>query len=386
MLPKISNVGKLYATQLISSSVAIFTLFAVMFTERGGLTSSQVGLLFGVFALTTLVSEVPTGVLADKFSRKWAIVISKLLLASGMLAWLLAPSFFGYLIGIILMGIGESMSSGAVQAYLYESCGVDKKHFTRINTRLWTMRMTGYLVSTALAIPLIPNYNKLLVLSVIAPLIGMLIALTLDSDRKVRKRTAEVVGIKSFTLFVQGVKYVTSTKTILLPVLSLVLLQTIVSVQIENIPLYYRDSGVSIEHLPSVFFIGNAISIVIFWNGQKLAKLLKRREIVYGSAFLIAMLSTSRIPVFPAVLGMFWLVRFDRLLYIFHDGEIQHQLVDKHRATVTSTYSMLGQLLTAVSFVVIGVFADGSSGIVMPVAVFSTIGLTTYFALQPKNT
>lgn len=67
-----------------------------------------------------IVAEIPSGALADRFSRRWAVVFAGLLQAAGYGLWLLVPGFAGFAAGFILWGVGGSLSSGAFQALVYD--------------------------------------------------------------------------------------------------------------------------------------------------------------------------------------------------------------------------------------------------------------------------
>ncbi|MCW1907981.1 MAG: MFS transporter [Candidatus Saccharibacteria bacterium] len=378
-------IKRLYVSELISQSVAIYPLYAIMFGERSGLTLSQVGLILGLFSITTIVAEVPTGAIADRFSRKWSLILSKLMLAAAMVVWLFWPGMTGYCIGIVLMGFEEALYSGAMQSYLYEQLADRNKEFAHINARLWAMMMAGWTVGAALAALVGPNYRLLLILSVISPLIGAAITASLPSDRlDIAARHAETGG-SLLANTKAAAHYIFSARTVLYAVLSIVSLKLLVDVLIEYIPLYYKGSGVSTETIPLLFFVGNAITIGLFWFSRQLSALVRRRELAIGTILVILLLITSQLGMWASILGMFWYVRVVRMLFVTQEGEIQHLLIDRHRATVTSIYSMITRLLMALSLVIIGRFAVGSKGVVGPILVFVPLVYLCYALLYRQN-
>ena len=68
--------------------------------------------------ITVLVSEVPTGVMADTISRKWSLVIAHLVMGVGMLATGLVTAFPALVVTQMLWGLGWTFSSGAEVAWL----------------------------------------------------------------------------------------------------------------------------------------------------------------------------------------------------------------------------------------------------------------------------
>lgn len=91
------------------------------FTSIKGLTSAESLFLIGVTALAMALAEVPTGVVADKFSRKYSLLIGFVILAVSGLCMLFATGFWPLLLLMIIQGIGGSFTSGADDALLYDS-------------------------------------------------------------------------------------------------------------------------------------------------------------------------------------------------------------------------------------------------------------------------
>lgn len=378
-------IKRLYASELVSQSVAIYTLYAIMFTERSGLSLSQVGLLLAIFSITTILAEVPTGAIADYFSRKWSLIASRVILGLGMAVWLIWPGLTGYIVGIVAMGISEAMYSGAMQAYLYEQLGDDKKSFTRLNSRLWAMMMIGWTLGAGLATVIGPNYRVLLILSILSPLLGAAIAFGLPTDRPHVAARREAAAGPMWANTKSAARYIVHSKTVLYAVLSIIFLRLLVDVLIEYIPLYYSGAGASTELVPALFLVGNLISIGLFWYGKQLAAVFRHRELVVGAGMIVVFIVSSQFGMWASILGIFWYVRVVRILYVAQEGEIQHVLIDRHRATVTSMYSMATRLLMAISSILIGSFAEGSRGVIGPILVFVPLVYLCYAFVYRRN-
>ena len=74
----------------------------------------------------TFVFEVPTGILADSYSRKWSIVIGYLIWGGGFLLQALTPEFVIVLLSQVVWGLGFTFVSGAPEAWLVDELGQDK--------------------------------------------------------------------------------------------------------------------------------------------------------------------------------------------------------------------------------------------------------------------
>lgn len=78
----------------------------------------QLVLLGTVLELTLLVSEVPTGVVADRFSRKWSVVIAFVIMSTALVLSAATLNYAVMLGAQALFGIGWTFRSGADVAWL----------------------------------------------------------------------------------------------------------------------------------------------------------------------------------------------------------------------------------------------------------------------------
>ena len=74
-----------------------------------------------VFAFTTLILEVPTGVLADLLGKKKTLLISRLFYVVEIFIIAFFNGFWPFLIAKVISGIGVSLSSGTESALLYDT-------------------------------------------------------------------------------------------------------------------------------------------------------------------------------------------------------------------------------------------------------------------------
>jgi MFS family permease len=85
-----------------------------------GLSTAQISVLFMIWSATGFIAEVPTGGLADRFSRRGALVVAAVTQGMGYAAWMLWPGFGGFAAGFVLWGLGGTLVTGALEALLYD--------------------------------------------------------------------------------------------------------------------------------------------------------------------------------------------------------------------------------------------------------------------------
>lgn len=97
---------------------AFYLAAIVWWTVDLGFGPLQLVLLGAILEITMLVSEVPTGVVADRFSRKWSTVISFAIMTAAMFLHIVTTNYGVLLASQALFGLGWTFRSGADVAWL----------------------------------------------------------------------------------------------------------------------------------------------------------------------------------------------------------------------------------------------------------------------------
>lgn len=103
----------------------VFTINLIYQVEKVGLNPLQMVLVGTVLEVTVLLFEVPTGAVADVYSRRLSVIIGLALVGCGYLLEGSIPMFWAVLGAQVLWGIGYTFVSGALQAWLSDEIGVE---------------------------------------------------------------------------------------------------------------------------------------------------------------------------------------------------------------------------------------------------------------------
>ena len=109
------------ATFLFWFGTALPISILVLFLQARGMSLFQVGMAMGLYSLTIVLLEVPTGGLADAVGRKRVALVAYSLMAATMAALLFAFSFPMLLLGFVFYGAGRALSSGALDAWFVDA-------------------------------------------------------------------------------------------------------------------------------------------------------------------------------------------------------------------------------------------------------------------------
>ncbi len=118
-----------YRVYLILSGVSSFA-FAVIFTlnlvyqgEVVGLTPLQLVLVGTTLEATAFLFEIPTGIVADLYSRRLSVLIGFFLIGVGFVIEGALPFFWAVLLNQVIWGIGITFTSGALEAWIVDEVG-----------------------------------------------------------------------------------------------------------------------------------------------------------------------------------------------------------------------------------------------------------------------
>jgi len=105
---------------LLSTVQTTYGLYAVKTAALGPLELALVGT---ALELSIAIAEVPTGVVADVYSRRLSVIVGLVVMGAGVVTMGAAPTFVGIASGSVLMGTGYTFISGAHQAWLADEVG-----------------------------------------------------------------------------------------------------------------------------------------------------------------------------------------------------------------------------------------------------------------------
>jgi MFS transporter, DHA3 family, tetracycline resistance protein len=91
-----------------------------------GLDPLQLVLLGTALELAVFVFEIPTGIVADIYSRRLSVIIGMILVGLGFLLEGLFPIFSIVLAAQVIWGIGATFESGAVDAWISDEVGEER--------------------------------------------------------------------------------------------------------------------------------------------------------------------------------------------------------------------------------------------------------------------
>ena len=100
-----------------------WTLAPVYFVQEVGMDPLQLVLAGTFMEIAYFVFEVPTGVVADSYSRRASVIVAQVIMGIAFVATGLLASIPLILAAAALMGFGWTFKSGAIDAWLADEVG-----------------------------------------------------------------------------------------------------------------------------------------------------------------------------------------------------------------------------------------------------------------------
>ena len=376
--------SEIYTYAFLDQFILIYPVYAILFRDSG-LSPLQVGSLFAIWSGITILFEVPTGVLADKYSRRNILVAAQLLKAIGYGFWLFNGTYLGFAVGFALWGFAGTLVSGTFESFVYDELKhfEMEKQYEKVNGRIVGTRFVSVTLATLLGgFAAEFGYDIALVPSIIIPLVAAGFLFTIKSVRA-EKSTGERTY---WTVLKEAVKEA-RTNTYLLQLMSYFALVFGVSrASDEYWGLLFQDMGVTLAMIGIIFAIANSISALAGFTAH-LWQLIGKRVyafVVCGSvvAMLLAYLN---VPV--AIPLSFLMVYIIQVASTKLEARLQHAISSHQRATITSLNSFVLEAVALSFYTSVGFLAKEYGYISFLWLASSVIGAVSilYLFMQPHR-
>jgi MFS family permease len=148
MNPAARKVQRIYLTLTLGNTLAASFIWGIntLFLLDAGLSNLEAFAANAFFTAGMVLFEVPTGVVADGWGRRVSFLLGTATLAVSTLLyyllWQLSAAFWAWAVVSVLLGLGFTFFSGAVEAWL-----VDALHFSGYDGALETVLGRGQMIS-----------------------------------------------------------------------------------------------------------------------------------------------------------------------------------------------------------------------------------------------
>jgi MFS family permease len=336
------NIWKLYAIRFFQSLIPAYVIER-LFWEQRGMTIQMVVYTEIIYAITIVLLEVPTGIIADKWSRKKMMVLSAILWCCMFLILVFATEFLHFAAAIFLAGIARSASSGSQNALLYDSLLLHGKEesFEKVLGRLNVYDFTSAIIAALCGSFLASRFDFELNywISFASMLVSLCVSLMLV-EPAVKSNTDEPIEIKQYIK--ASMLFFRKNPGVSLVVLTGMVTGTALGFIWEFWQLYFNKL-----EIPVVYFgLFSAAFMCLSIPGNMFAHALKSRfsyrTLLLGvtAVFAAGFLYVSVIKDYTGVVAIFLIFLFSGIIEPIATGYLHHRIDSSMRATIDSFQSL----------------------------------------------
>lgn len=374
----------------------------VLYLAFRGMTLGQVGILEGIYHVTSMLFEIPSGAAADLLGRKRTILAGRACGALCCIIMLFSRSFSGFALGFIIQALGNNLNSGSEEALLYDSMKAigREKDYLGVNCRINLCIEISQAIATVAggilaeysyvwcygACAVIAVAGLLPVLAMTEPPMEECMEEDSEEDLSVRNASAGRHSASDGNLFIRhfrlSFQILRENKLIRNIVLYYSALFTMNSLLYFYSQQYFYDLGWNKIQISIVMLFAGAAGCLGAVCSEKLYE-KTGKGIVLVAAVVIALSMTVyglRNP-FAAVSALLASSFFNSVLYPVQSISLNRLLPSAQRATLISVNSMAFSVGMALLFPAVGALAD-ISGLETVIAGLGLLGFVGVMAAK----
>ena len=132
------------------ASGTIVPILSLMLLARGA-TIETISLIIGLYSVTVIAAEFPSGVFADLYGRKTSFLLSCVLYLISYSMFFFSRSAVILLIGMVVNGLSRAFSSGSIEALMIDHATEQCCPLERVTARLAILESAGLAGGVALS-------------------------------------------------------------------------------------------------------------------------------------------------------------------------------------------------------------------------------------------
>ena len=358
MLNLKKQINTLYITGLLGS-LSLTGAWVVILASRG-FSLVQIGFAETLFHFTSLIMEIPSGMLADMYGRKKMLVLGNLMLVIGDLIMFFSRDYWMVLLSMPFHAMSYNFASGSGEALAYDSMKMEgaQEDYEKYTSNQFIIYRIGSGISTlAAGLALYLGYRKAYLISAAMGCVTLCFTLTLFEIKGSEGRKHASVFGEIISYFTESVRFLGKNSKAAV----WMFLNSFVGA-VDILLLFFLQSklktaGISNSLLGPALFVMELGGIV----GARL--ILKAKKARYGAVFAVCtagvlagvLLEHTGI-VALMVLGGFISAMADDAIEIRTEAKLQDMFPSEQRATLVSLSSFTFSVIMIVLSPMAGYF------------------------------
>ena len=335
----------------------------VIYYLTKGFNYAQIGTATAVMTAGYVLLEVPTGVVADKISRKLSVLIGLIIHSLGLLILIFLNSFPLLILYAILNALGGTFASGSLQAWLYDNLkhlGREKEYRAIMrDVKTITLPLTALTVAIGGILAQLYGFTLPLALTLLVEITALIIGYTIPEyefqkpERSYLKHTLE------------------ASKKLLRPeLLWLIILSIVVSMQVSQFRKFFEPylGDILAKSLKTTLMGTLGILGIVEATVRVVPRLIgiRLKDSWSVKAYSLAPILIPALTVLSVIYqNPLWIIALGIVVTAINTAfgfnvsiELQHRIPSEERATIRSLDMMVSALVMSGFYFIYGFVVD----------------------------
>lgn len=369
--------------------------FLILYLLKSNISIFQISIMQIFYMLAIILFEIPSGVLADKFSKKKLYFFSCGLMVVSCALYINIYSAYTVFIAHFFYGVSSALETGTIDSLVInaihdksgnnDSKELEMNIFFR-NTEIITT--TGMILGSSLGSYLYFSHigSKVYLVSITLIIIAAIVSLTMSETKK---KTNEKNNISKFLEecfehFSQGIKNIISNKKLILLMTVLVVFQFVLQ------PFFNYWQPISVLKNISEAYMGYIyISMQIFvilstYVHKHITERNRNINLPKLGGIMVLLLAISLLSENKFIYLIFLILSTmpRTILLIKYNAKIQNEINNEHRSTITSAFSLYTRIFSIITLGVMAMLNKLSFNVISIFAICMVLYLVSYFLIQ----
>ncbi len=349
----------------------------VLYMVFKGMSLWQIGIVEGIYHLTSFIFEVPTGAMADLLGRKKVILVGRICSAVSSILCLFGHNMLHFAVAFAISAIGQNLNSGSEEALVYDSMkqiGQENKYL-KVNSRLNVIIEIAQGTATVIG-GIIAEYSFALcyIISVVVAIIALVPAVLFvepdikgDSSKDNVEKSKDIISLKNklnvfaivkdhFRISIEIIRCDSKLRKILLYYPMVFTFHTIVFFYGQE---FFSSLGMNKIEISMIMLFASVVSLMGAITSEIFLSIFGDRAKYVASTLMgIGIIVMSRHNLIISVITFAIINYANAVLYPIQSQAVNELIPSKQRATIISVNSMMFSIFMFVLFPICGFIAD----------------------------
>lgn len=365
------QVNKFYLSSFLKNQT-YFTPILILFLQINHLTFQQIFWVFTIGTIASFILEIPSGIFADMYGKKKAIIISWFILTASLIVFGFSNVFYMFIIAQVLWEIGNSFRSGSETAYVYDYLKQNNENnpmykVVKVNQKV--SARIGESIATAIGSLIVVYVNSLYgnnigynVVFFVAAVPAFFNFINVSTWVKIKEKDRGNRGLsESIVVTKKSFKEIVLTKRVLILTINIMIFTAVLAALNKFIQPYMIEAGVPIAAFGIIYSIALVLTAFIVKLSQKYEDKISQRKLI-NMLTLFAVVPAIILGFgFVALIGVilfFVIIIIENIRSPIAKDEFHSNISSETRATSGSILTLANSFGKIIILPIAGYYAD----------------------------